>query len=309
MMAKPMRQYCLNNLLVPATRVFVCAILLTSVASAQSDPGRADRDDDSLQIPRSSDPGKQPFVRQFFIDEVHMWTSPFRKSTYSDGNGVRYVLPFTLITGALIATDHQTSNLLPNSTDQSTWSLRVSQIGAPYTLAGISAGMYLISKATGNKKARETGFLGAEAILHSQLITQVLKLSTQRERPLDYKANNSGGTAFFKGGDSFPSGHASGSFALATIFASEYGRDHRWVPWVGYSLATLVTASRLSGQKHWASDLFVGSFLGTAVGRYVYREHHYPGIGEDRNRQRTRLQRWTPAIGMMPGYVALAWQL
>ena len=62
------------------------------------------------------------------------------------------VLPFTLITGALIATDHQTSNLLPNSTDQSTWSACIAD-GAPYTLAGISAGMYLISKATGNKKA------------------------------------------------------------------------------------------------------------------------------------------------------------
>ena len=188
--------------------------------------------DDQLDIPRSSDPGKQPFIRQFVADEIVMWTSPFRKSSYESRGFKRYVIPFALITGALIATDHQTSNLLPNTEDQSTWSLRVSQIGAPYTLAGISAGMYLISRATGDKKARETGFVGALAIAHSQLITFGLKSISQRERPLDYKENNHGGIAFFRGGDSFPSGHSSSSFALATVFAYEYGRDHKWVPYV-----------------------------------------------------------------------------
>ena len=118
---------------------------------------------------------------------------PFRRSSYSTRTFSRYVLPFTLITGALIATDHQTSNLLPNSPDQSKWSLRVSQMGAPYTLAGMAAGMYLISRATGNRKARETGFLGAAAIGHSQLLTLGLKYMTQRKRPLDYKAEGLGG--------------------------------------------------------------------------------------------------------------------
>ena len=130
---------------------------------------------DELDIPRSSDPGKQPLVREFIADEIQIWTSPFRKSSYSSRGFTRYVIPFTLITGALLATDHRTAELLPNTEDQSTWSLRVSQIGAPYSLAGMAAGMYLISRATGNKKARETGFLGAAAIGHSQLVTLGLK--------------------------------------------------------------------------------------------------------------------------------------
>ena len=173
--------------------ILICSLLIPSRAGAQASDQSPTRpqQDESLQLPRSSDPGRQPFIRAFLQDEVHMWSSPFRRSSYSTRTFSRYVLPFTLITSALIATDHQTSDLLPNSPDQSKWSLRVSQIGAPYTLAGISAGMYLISKATGNRKARETGFLGAAAIGHSQLLTLGLKYVTQRKRPIDYKAEGS----------------------------------------------------------------------------------------------------------------------
>jgi len=215
-------------------------------------------------------------------------------------------VPFALITGALIATDHQTADLLPNTADQSTWSLRISQIGAPYTLAGMAAAMYLISRATGDKKARETGFLGAEAIAHSQLLTLGLKYATQRERPLDYHANQHGGIAFFRGGDSFPSGHSSGSFALATVFAYEYGHDHKWVPFVSYGLASVVAASRMSAQKHWVSDIFVGSTMRFLVGRFVYRNHHDSRID---GYMPSRSERLIPQIGFTGRGGTLTWQL
>jgi len=165
-------------------RTSVCVLILASVAPlpawAQApQAGSSDRPD-VIQLPRSSDPGKQPFIHDFFADQLTMWSSPFRKKSYTASTFTKYVLPFAIITGALIATDHKTSELLPNTTDQSTWSRRVSQIGAPYTLAGISAATYHISRATGEKKAREVGFLGAEAIAHSQLLTLGLKYATQR---------------------------------------------------------------------------------------------------------------------------------
>ena len=157
--------------------------------------------------------------------------------------------------------------------------------------------LYLISRATGNRKARETGFLGAAAIGHSQLLTLGLKYVTQRKRPLDYKAEGLGGTAFWRGGDSFPSGHSSGSFALATIFAYEYGQDHKWVPYASYGLASVVAASRLSGQKHWMSDLFVGGTMGFLVGRYVYRNHHDPRVDGGR---RSVTERLIPRLSRKP---------
>lgn len=290
-------------------RTLALCIAAVVCVHAQTEDGtvRQRTSDEDLSIPVSSDPGKQPFVRQFVHDEWRMWSSPFRRSSYSARAFPKYVLPFTLITGALLATDHRTSNLLPNTADQSKWSLRVSQIGAPYTLAGMAGAMYLVSKATGDKRARETGFLGAIAIAHSQILTAGLKYATQRERPFEFKANNSGGIAFGRGGDSFPSGHASGSFALATIFAYEYGGDHKWVPWLSYGLATTVAASRLSAQKHWISDTFVGGTLGFLVGRYVYRTHHNPNLPGTPVRRANRFFR--PDIGFGAGTLSLTWRL
>lgn len=282
-----------------AVRAYFLLLLLMSMG--RSMPAQAQPEQDQRRI---ADPGKHAFVKTFMKDELQIWTSPFRRSSYSSHAFPKYVLPFTLITGALIATDHQTANLLPNSIDQATWSRRVSQVGAPYTLAAMAATMYFISKATGNEKAREVGFLGAEAIAHSQIVTLVLKSATQRERPLDFNANRSGGTAFWKGGDSFPSGHASGSFALATVFAYEYGREHPWVPYVSYGLASVVTASRLSAQKHWASDVFVGGTMGFLIGRYVYKTHHDPRVD---GQAATRADRVIPQFGMTAHQATAVW--
>ena len=44
---------------------------------------RAQTKEDQLDIPRSSDPGKQPFIRQFVADEIQIWTSPFKRSSYT----------------------------------------------------------------------------------------------------------------------------------------------------------------------------------------------------------------------------------
>ncbi len=269
-----------------------------------------EQDQESQRQPRApgmapaSDSGGKTSVKAFLTDEERIWTSPFRRSNYSSHAFPKYVIPFAAITGALIATDHLTANLLPNSAAQAAWSGRVSQAGALYSLAGMSAAMYFAGRATKNGKAREVGLLGAEALAHSEIVTLVLKSATQRERPLDFHANHSGGLAFGKGGDSFPSGHASGSFALATVFAYEYGGVHRWVPYASYGLASLVAASRMSAQKHWASDVFVGGTTGFLIGRYVYKSHHDPLVDGDTP---TRADRLIPQFGMTAHRASAAW--
>jgi hypothetical protein len=217
---------------------------------------------------------KESLIRRFSYDEYRLWTSPFRAGNYDSHMMRKYGLPFLLISGALIATDHKTADLLPNTQDQTTWSGRVSQLGAAYSLAGFSGATYLIGKATKNEHKKEAGILSLEALGHAQLLALGIKAITQRERPLD---ENPSGTGFWKGGDAFPSGHATSSFAVATVFAYEY-RDHIAVPITAYSLASLISASRLSARRHWASDIFVGGSLGFLVGRYVYKHHHDPNL-------------------------------
>jgi len=59
------------------------------------------------------------------------------------------------------------------------------------------------------------------------------------------------------------------SFAVATAFHLEYRRPA--VSVLAYSLAVLAGWSRIHDDYHWASDVFVGAALGTAVTRGVYR--------------------------------------
>ncbi len=90
----------------------------------------------------------------------------------------------------------------------------------------------------------------------------------RRQRPLDGNGNGN----FFQGGSSFPSGHATVSWALASVVAHEYN-ENVWYPIAAYGLASLVSFSRLSGQNHFPSDVFVGSALGWFTGRYVFKTH------------------------------------
>jgi membrane-associated phospholipid phosphatase len=243
------------------------------VKAQQTNPQTVALPQSKDQDSQASDPDNQPGFRRFFHDEYRIWTSPFRAGNYDSHTVKKYGVPFLLISGALIASDRKTADLLPNSQDQAIWSGRVSQIGASYTLAGMAGATYLIGKATGDKHAGETGFLGLEAIAHSHLVVLGIKGVTQRQRPLADKQRG----GFWKGGDSLPSGHAANSFALATVFAYEY-RDHIAVPITAYSIASLVAVSRMGARRHWASDIFVGSSLGLLVGRYVYKHHHDPNL-------------------------------
>ena len=76
---------------------------------AAPEPQQQERE---LDLPKSSDPGKQPFLRNFVHDEWRMLSSPFRRSSYDTPTVKKYVIPFALISTALIATDKKTSRLL-----------------------------------------------------------------------------------------------------------------------------------------------------------------------------------------------------
>ena len=167
-------------------------------------------------------PTTLPLGTAFLKDEWTLWTSPFRGSSYKSHTVKKYGIPFGLLSAALIATDTKTADLLPNNSVQTTWSGRVSQIGAAYTLAGFSAGTFLIGKAAGNRHAEETGWLALHAIAHTQIVVFVLKQMTNRERPLAHE----GGGGFWAGGDSFPSGHSATVFSVAT-FSPSNTEPHR----------------------------------------------------------------------------------
>jgi hypothetical protein len=143
-----------------------------------------------------SDPHPRRFFRKFATEEYRIWTSPFRPSSYDSHTVKKYLIPFAIIGGTLIATDKRT-DVWSNSVAQVKWSGRVSQIGAGYTLAGFSGAIFLFGQVTKDHHARETGLLALEALAHAQIVTFGMEQITNRARPLDN--DRKGG--FWKGGN------------------------------------------------------------------------------------------------------------
>jgi hypothetical protein len=117
---------------------------------------------------------------------------------------------------------------------------------------------------------RETGREILEAGFISHLLDKwVLKPAFGRERPIE----SNGETRFhaFSSNDSFPSGHATQAFALASVISI---RSKGWVvPTVAYGAAALVAFDRVNDRVHFASDVVAGAVLGTVVGRFIVARH------------------------------------
>ncbi len=134
---------------------------------------------------------------------------------------------------------------------------------------------YLASFARHDAYGRPTALLAGEALADSELVALAMKNIDRRLRPRDIPPDGDFKHTWFRAGDgvlvsrgAFPSGHAAGAFALATVFSRRYAR-HRWVPWVAYGLAGTVGFSRITLQAHFPSDVFAGAALGYVIGHYV----------------------------------------
>jgi membrane-associated phospholipid phosphatase len=244
------------------------------------------------------------FFKNVLRDQKAIWTSPFRLH----GRDARWLAPLGLGTAVLMATDRRTGDALAGSTGQLKASRIVSYAGSTYGVGGIAATFYLFGRARHDERARETGLLGAEALIDSGIVVTALKEITQRGRPLSGRDRSE----FFDGGSSFPSGHSIEAWSLATVIASEY-HDHPWVQVGAYGIASAVSLARFTGRNHYLSDVLVGSAAGYGIGRYVYRTHHRAKMDsgeEEESRSRSKL---FPLIA--PEYsrrardygVALAW--
>jgi len=129
-----------------------------------------------------------------------------------------------------------------------------------FPLAGAA---YFAGACARSESSREFGLMGFEALAISGVETLALKYAVQRKRP--------DGSPY-----SFPSGHASASFSLATVAAWQYGWE-AGVP--AYFAAGFVGYTRMESQKHYLSDVLFGAGLGIAAGRAVYKSHRrmHPG--------------------------------
>ncbi len=189
---------------------------------------------------------------------------------------------FTLATGALLFADEPVQRQAIKFRNTNSGALTVSKYitntGGVYemiTLGTLGAYGYIFK----NEKVRTTTLLASQAYITGTVIETVVKYLTGRTRP-SYYAPGPEAEPSFRGpftkssaNSSFPSGHATVAFAAATVYAMEYKKTI-WVPILAYSAATLISASRITENKHWISDVFVGAVLGYLTGRHVVNNYH-----------------------------------
>jgi len=130
-------------------------------------------------------------------------------------------------------------------------------IGNTPEQVALSLGTYAFGRVTHRPKVSHLGMDLLQAQMMSELLVEPLKLAIHRTRP-DGSNNRS-----------FPSGHASVTFASATVIERHLG----WRKSVlGYAIASYVAASRMHDNRHYLSDVVFGAAVGTIAGRTVV--HH-----------------------------------
>jgi membrane-associated phospholipid phosphatase len=203
--------------------------------------------------------------KNLFLDQKNFFTAPF----HMNEKQLEWALPAVLVGASLIASDKTLEKHVPTSPATVSHAVTASNAGVG-VLAGAGAGLFLLGHLQKNDQKRETGLLAGEAAIGAFLDTEMFKYVAGRERPF---VGTSPGR-FFVGGDSFPSAHASVSWAIASVIAHEYPGPLTQL--LAYGVAGGVSASRWAGHKHFASDVLISSALGWYMGRQVFNSHsHY----------------------------------
>ncbi|MBI5598102.1 MAG: phosphatase PAP2 family protein [Deltaproteobacteria bacterium] len=145
-----------------------------------------------------------------------------------------------------------------------------------YTLPPLGL-LYLGGRYYDNERARQTAMLGLESFVVTGVFTQTLKFSTHRHRPDTGDPHTRWDGPGSSNSDlSFPSGHASSAFAVATVIAAQYN-DSAFIPPLAYAVATLAALSRVNDDAHWASDAFLGSAIGYFTAKAIVGAHRAGG--------------------------------
>jgi membrane-associated phospholipid phosphatase len=263
-------------------------LILSAVVLATALTARAQTPPKPLPTPAvSATPSlEHDFFKNILRDQKAIWTAPL----HLQRRDAKWMVPAGIGLMALITTDRITGDEIAEADGQVKASRVISYPGSVYGLGMVATTFYLVGRKNHDDRARETGLLSAEALLDSVIVGTALKEVTQRARPLTGVERSE----FFEGGKSFPSGHSTQAWAVATVIANEYSH-RRAVQIAAYGIASAVSVARFTGHKHYLSDVIAGSALGYGVGKYVFKAHHreshHSGASDE-----TVSQSWWPML-------------
>ena len=209
--------------------------------------------------------------RNFLLDQKDIWLFPVR---LAEGRHWLPALAVTSATAGLIAADPHDTPYFRRTARFEGFSRVFSGRNTSAIMAGVPSAFLVVGYFRHDSYTEQTALLAGEAYADSAIVDVAMKMTTRRLRPSDIAPNGNFSDTFFnshKGfsgtSTSFPSGHAAAAFSIATVFAHRY-RQHRWIPWVAYGVASTIGFSRLTTQAHFPSDVFLGAALGYSIARF-----------------------------------------
>jgi len=140
---------------------------------------------------------------------------------------------------------------------------------APVSIA-TPIGLYIASRINNNYYDENASVLLALSEITSGTVTFGIKIAVKRNRP--FRTLNNvylSDTNSVKGSYSFPSGHSSGSFAIATSLTLSYPDKPALIAGV-YTYAAIVSLGRMYWGVHYPSDVFTGMILGAGSAALIY---------------------------------------
>ncbi|MBV8146714.1 MAG: phosphatase PAP2 family protein [Gammaproteobacteria bacterium] len=165
--------------------------------------------------------------------------------------------------------DHFTKNLTPTEISNIKSNDLQDALPAVAVFLGTWGYAALIEDPSGHREAWSM----FEAATLSTVDAYALKYLIRREGPDQTSDPNAWEKS---GGRSFPSEHATASFAIGTVLAEAGGDEYRWLRRVlGYGLGIGTSYLRLKHNAHWLSDTVAGGALGIASGQFALNHAYH----------------------------------
>jgi hypothetical protein len=216
-------------------------------------------------------------VKRTLEDQKEIYKAPFKPSN------LRWDALVLAPTAVFLVTDRHIENNLPGG------HYTFYQDSSDIAIAGLAttlAGVWIYGIKGDHPHARETGTLELETLVNAFLVYAPMQYIAARQRP----GEGNGHGDFLRHSamnTSFPGGHAMFTWAMATVVAQEYPKP--WVQVLTYTAAFTVTTTRYLARDHWASDMWVGSALGIAIGTHVFHAHCDPELSASCKRHHEKM--------------------
>ncbi|MEI6852388.1 MAG: phosphatase PAP2 family protein [Bacteroidota bacterium] len=191
---------------------------------------------------------------------------------------MKYLLTALLVIGIFFTTVHGQNadidllrkiNVNRNKSLDPTFKF-VSNSVLPLTLA-VPASSVIYALIKKDSASRSQAIIFASSVVVSGIITYSLKYAVGRKRPYDTYSFIDNVTT--EHDPSFPSGHTSWAFALATSASINYPKWYVIVP--SFLYAGAVGYSRLHLGVHYPSDVFMGALVGSGSAYLSYKLNHW----------------------------------